>query len=693
MKRADFVELLGERVLVGDGPLGQLLGAASVRAAPADAGPDAPGAPPVAFPRPDLLALDDPDRLGALHRGSLEAGADVVLTNTLTANRPTLAATGMQARLGEAIERSLRAARAAVAAHGRPGDRPRLVAFALGPLAPGIVPLGRLTFAEAIEAYSEAVTLALGGLPDLFWLEGHTDLQSVRAALIALRETAPDHPVVAALTFGADGRAEGGASPAALAAVARSLGADVVGASGSAGPDGLRPVAKALRTVSDLPILLAPSPAGPDGGGRPLAPREFVRRMEPLLEDGPAMVCCWGAPAPQHTALLARRVRAHTPRLPQRAQRLWVASRRRDVEIGRGRGLVTVQAWGGAARRAWQQAAAGEQGAWRQWGERIASSAVHMIEVRLPDPGRAEPDFFRIAVPEISAVTACPILITADTRRGLETALEHAAGRPLVAGVWDDRSRLDRVLPLARRYGAALVATCMTGRRVPARAEEKLEIAEKLLTEATAAGLAQEDLILDPALGPALAEPLGPGEFIRTLALLKERLGQPTLLRLGHVAEGLPGGRVGVEMAMLAMAGAGQLDLVVGEFDVPPLRQAAAAASLLMGRDREGRRYRQIVGETGSGPTKATGRPGAGRSGRPSWPQGSQRAWPRGPEPRGPLSPEPRGPRSPEPQRPRSPEPRGPRSPEPRGPRRHSPPASRGAAPRGHRPRRPPQDR
>jgi len=603
MKRADFHALLGERTLVGEGPLGQLLAAGRIQGAPGGDREAAMSAAssPAGPPRPDLVALEDPERLAALHRGSLDAGADVILTNTLTANRPTLESTGRQDRLRETIGRSLAAARDAVASCARPGDRPRLVAFALGPPAPGIVPLGRLSFAQAVDAYAEVVALALDGGPDLFWLDGHSDLQSVRAALIALREAAPDHPIVATLTFGADGRAEGGTSPAVLVAVARSLGADVVGACGGAGPDALRPVAKALRNVSDLPLLLAPAPTDPTSGERPLGPREFVRRTEPLLEGGVALACCWGAPAPQYTALLARSVHALAPHRPPRLQRLWVASRRRDVEIGRGRGLVAVQAWGGAARRAWQQASAGGRDVWRPWGDQIARSAVHMIEVRHPDPGLAEPDFFGIAVPEMTAVSDCPVLITADTRRGLETALAGAAGRPLVAGVWDDRSRLDRVLPLARRYGAALVATCMTGQRIPSRAEEKLAIAEKLLGAATAAGLAQEDLIIDPALGSVLSDPSAPGEFVRTLVLLKERLGQPAMLRLSRIAEGLPGGRVGVEMAMLAMAGAGQLDLVVGEFDVPPLRQAAAAASLLMGRDREGRRYRQIVGERGAG--------------------------------------------------------------------------------------------
>jgi 5-methyltetrahydrofolate--homocysteine methyltransferase len=602
MKRADFHQLLSERTLVCDGPLGHLLGARSA------------GAKAVVPARPDLLALEDADRLAAVHRGSLEAGADVILTNTLTANGPTLESVALQDRLSEMIARSVAIARDVVATHTRPGDRPRLVAFALGPLAPGIAPLGRLTFARAVEAYAEVVRFAAGGGLDLFFLDGHADLQSLRAALIAIREEAPDYPVVATLAFGADGRAEGGTSPAALVAVARSLGADVVGACGSVGPDRMMPVAKALRTVSDLPLILAPAVGEPDAQEPSLGPREFVRRMGPLLEGGVGLTCCWGAPAPQYTALLARQAHAVVPELPPRVQRLVVASRRRDIEIGGGRGLVAVQAWGAPARRAWQESAAGRRDAWRHLGDRISRSAVAMIEVRLPTPGLDEPGFFAAAVPELTAASDCPLLITADTRKGLETALQHAAGRPLVAGVWADRSRLDRVLPLARRYGAAVVATCMTGREVPRRAEQKLEIAEMLLGEAAAAGLAQEDLIIDPALGSVLADTSGPRELVRALALLKERLGQPAMLRLGRIAEGLPAGRVGVEMAMLAMAGAGQVDLVVGDFDVPPLRQAAAAASLLMGRDRQGRRYQQIVG----GSERDTPRsPGSARPQRP----------------------------------------------------------------------------
>ncbi len=227
--------------------------------------------------------------------------------------------------------------------------------------------------------------------------------------------------------------------------------------------------------------------------------------------------------------------------------------------------------------------------------EPALGAGARLLEVRRNVSGEKEREFFRGIMPALAAEAACPLMITADTRSGLEEALIGTPGRPLVAAVWSDRKRLDQLLPLIRRHGAAVVAVCADATKVPDQAVDRLSLAEEMIGAALSAGLRQEDVVLDPAAGPVDGARDGLMVPLHTLALIKEELGQCTLMRLGPLATGLAGS-VGLEAACLAMAAAAGLDLVVGAVDLPAMRDATAAASLLVGRDPSGRNYRNLSG-------------------------------------------------------------------------------------------------
>jgi methionine synthase I (cobalamin-dependent) len=544
---------------------------------------------------PELLALEDKTRLIELHAASIEAGADIILTNTFAANGPTLAALELEEKLEAILIRSIEAVREAVDQADLSSRRKPIIGFVMGPLAPGMAPEGSIEFAEALASYQEVAMAADGAGIDLFVLDAIPDLQMLRAALIAIRETAPDTPVLVQMAFGRDGRSESRTSPASACAVCRSLGADVIGAAGNLMPDEMLRVVTAFTTVSDLPLICQPmAMADRIGGHQSLSPQEFAAKTEVLIEKGVSIVGCWCSRKPHYVAYLKRMCEGKKPQNPQRAQRLILSSRSRDIEIGAGRGMVMIKSWDEVSRLATRGEGDWQREALRRALAPARRAGAQMFEIKQATPGLDEPEFFRRAMPIIQEVGDLPVLISADTRKGLEEALRCAAGRPLINSVWLDKDRLERILPLARKYGAAVVAVSMRGDKAPGGAEDRVTVMEELLQEIVSGGLRQEDVIVDPIMSSIERGPDELMEVLRTLTLLKEKLGQPTLIKLSRLAENIPG-RSGLDAAFVAMAMTAGLDAAAGDFHESDLWQSAAASSMIMGRDPEGRRYSAFV--------------------------------------------------------------------------------------------------
>ena len=549
-------------------------------------------------PLAEAIALEDFDALVALHEASIAAGADILLTNTTAANGPALRPFGLEERASEIMRRAVQAARRAADGAERRQDGTPLVGAVLGPLPAGIAPGGALGFEEAIAAYREVILAAREGGADLFVLDAMDEMRMLKAALIALGEERQDLAVIVLLAFDAEGRLGGRATPAVAWAVARSLGADVIGASGSLPPGEMLPVQALFHHVSDLPLAFMPSTvkrsarATPAArAAAPMSALEFIRQSRELLERGAAIVGCGGMRTREHLRRLVKAARAQTPRLPEPAQRLVIAGAARDVEIGARRGIVTAAEW--PARR-------GETiRAHRGTGlehlltllDECAAADVQLLEIRSTLPQFDEAAFFHELLPALNERIDLPLIISAETPKGMRAALESSPGRPLISGVWGDAGSYETVFPLARRYGAAVVAACHTGAKLPETAQERVETAERILAAAIDAGLRQEDLIFDPVVEPARSGAAALPEALRAMRLIRERLGQPTMVRLSRVSEDLPA-RGQLEAAFLAMAADAGVDLAVLDAAKPRLVHLAMAASVLTARDPEARRFK-----------------------------------------------------------------------------------------------------
>ena len=586
MDRALFQERLQKRTLLSDGPLGRILGASR-------------GTESSASGLPEMLGIEDADRLKALHLESLKAGADLILTNTFATNRTTLAPLGAADRLPSMVEASMQAVRDACLAHPASGADPALIGFVLGPLAASVLPHGTLPFGLALDSYREVVGLALKERPDIFVLEAMRDLQMVKTALMAIRELAPDTPVAVQMAFEPLGRTSVGTSPAAFLAVSRSLGADLVGASGQMNPVEMMPIVKMLGRLTDIPLIFQPHAikSGAARSGK-IRPNEFSSQMKALLEHPMGVIGCSGSPGPHYPAHLHRLLRRHRPAYPERRPRLLLASESRDVEISTSRGLAMIKGWRSGHARPGALTS-------RSW-----DVSIQAAEIQAPARRGEEAKFLRETIPLLQSATGRPLLIQTDSPKGMEAALEVTLGRPLLWGAWLSKTSLERVVPLAKRYGAAVVAVTMSEKLPPRTIEDRVTCGDELIEELISRGLSQEDIVIDPDVTEVTSKATDALIPLGAAAQLKERWGQPVLIRLGRLTRGQEVGRAGIEAAFLAMAAAAGADLFVGDFDFPPLRQAALAASYLSGRDPGGRRYRANVPEqTGPPPRRESGPP------------------------------------------------------------------------------------
>lgn len=258
---------------------------------------------------PELWNVEHPERVRAVHRGYLDAGAAILLTNTFGGNRFRLAMHRLEARTAELNAAAVRAAREAMQAAG--GEA--LLAGDIGPSGSILAPMGDLAFEEAVEGFAEqARALAEAGV-DLFWIETMSDLEEVRAALQGVRQAAPQAPVIITLTFDTRGHTMMGVSPEDAVRHLAAWGADAIGGNYGNGPDELLPVIERMHAAAPDVVLVAKSNAGmPE-----LVDMQAVYKASPEMMAGTAVemrdagarivgACCGSTPA--HLAAMAAAV-------------------------------------------------------------------------------------------------------------------------------------------------------------------------------------------------------------------------------------------------------------------------------------------------------------------------------------------------------------------------------------------------
>ncbi len=539
---------------------------------------------------PELWNLENPAAISKIHQTYIANGADIIETNTFGANRIKLEHYGLADQVATLNEAAVKAARAACAPHTK-------IAGSVGPTGKLLEPLGDLNFDTAVDVFQEQIRALVAADVDMIIIETIIDLQEMRAALIAAK-TVTTKPVICQLSFGADGRTITGTDPETAAIVLSALGADVIGANCSLGPAQLLQVIEQLALHAQTPISVQPNAGMPEliHGETvfPMTPAEMAEWAPKLAAAGASYIggCCGTTPAhiqAVKTALLHVSV---TRQARQRRFDLALTSRTRTVHIGSKQPLALI---GERINPTGRKAMAAEIKAGNFIGVKKealgqVAAGAKILDVNMGVPGIDQAAAMTTVFHELSMLVDVPLVIDTTDAAALECALKAYPGRALINSVSAESERLASFLPLAKKYGAAILCLPLSDKGVPRTAAERLQCARQIIAAAFAAGLKPNDFLLDALVLTTAAEQNAALETLATLRLYRQELGYPSTMGLSNVSFGLPQRPI-VNAAFCAMALEAGLDApILNPYD-ERMKETLAAAAALRGEDPCGQQY------------------------------------------------------------------------------------------------------
>lgn len=539
---------------------------------------------------PDSWAIKNPAAILTVHRAYVEAGAERLTACTFGANRIKLSHYGLGKEVAAINYAAVKLARQAA------GDRAK-VGGNLGPTGKLIRPLGDVSFEEVFDVYAEQVIALNEAGVDYFILQTMIDIQEVRAALLAAKQYGKA-PVVCQMTFEASGRTVTGTDPATAAVTLASLGADALGANCSLGPEQLLPLVEEMIAATELPVTIRPNAGMPslrDGKTYfPLNPEQYAAWVPRIVAAGVTAIggCC--GTTPQHIAAVRGALQGLSSvqtDSPLRAAHS-LTSRSSTVYLGTGFPLRIIGERINPTGRKLMAAQLREGNLATVKHDALAQQAAGaaILDVNAGVPGIEQAPLLARMVEELSQLVTLPLAIDTTDAVALEAGLRIYPGRALVNSVSAEPERLEKFLPIAKKYGAAILCLPLAPGGLPANAAERVAIVRKIVAVATAAGFRRQDLWLDALTTTLAANPGAAADVLETLRLYAREFGLPVSMGLSNVSHGLPR-RDLMNAHFFAMAAShGLCAPILNPLD-PMMNEAVAAVQALLGHDSQGLMY------------------------------------------------------------------------------------------------------
>lgn len=531
---------------------------------------------------PELWNIQHPEIVTRIQRAYVEAGSRVIFANTFGANRHKLSGSGCDVEA--VISAGIRAAREAA------GDEPVRVALDVGPIGQLLEPLGTLSFAEAYDIFREMVTAGERAGADLIVFETMSDLYEAKAAVLAAKEHT-NLPVWVTMTFEATERTFVGVTVPAMAMTLTGLGVDALGFNCSLGPKELLPMVEELAHWTNLPLILKPNAGLPDPstGAYTITPEEFAEEMVQAAKLGVTIMggCC--GTTPDFIKALGSRLAETRPGTRSKADRHGVCSATQAVELQGVR--VIGERINPTGKKRFQQALReGDMGYILERGLEQQDAGADILDVNVGLPGIDESAMMTRVVKALQGVVDLPLQIDSSDPTAIEAGLRAVNGKAIVNSVNGNQEVLDTVLPLCKKYGAAVVGLTMDHRGIPQTAEQRIEIARRILEMALAYGIPREDVFIDCLTLTVSAQQEQAAETLKAVRYVREELGLHTVLGVSNISFGLPA-REQITVSFLTQAMYAGLDLPIINPNQQAVMDAVAAFRVLSGQDRDSAAY------------------------------------------------------------------------------------------------------
>ena len=534
--------------------------------------------------RPEELNITDPALIEGIHGQYAAAGSRIVNANTFGASAHKLA--GSAYTLEQVITAGIANCKRACAPYGA------LTALDVGPLGELLEPSGTLAFEDAVAEYARIVKAGEAAGADLIFFETYTDLYELKAALLAAKENTR-LPILASMSFEAGGRTFTGCTVESFAATARGLGADAVGINCSLGPKEIFPMAKRLAEAvpGNFPVFVKPNAGLPraDGSGYDITPQLFALQMKPYRELHlfAAGGCC--GTTPEFIKLLNGTFAGCTPGRPAHRMPSVLCTPVDTVTVD---GITVVgERINPTGKKRFQQALReGDMNYVLEQAVSQAEAGAQILDVNVGAPGVDEPVLMEQVVKALQSVTSLPLQLDSSNVEALARGLRVYNGKPIVNSTNGEPEKLAAILPLCKKYGAAIVGLAIDEKGIQPKAADRVAIARRITEAALAAGIPREDIYIDCLTLTASAQQEDVLATVQALEACKKELGVRTVLGVSNISFGLPC-RTYLNTTFLTMAMYAGLDLAIMNPSSEEMMAAVYAYNVLTNRDKQSTKY------------------------------------------------------------------------------------------------------
>lgn len=580
MTREEFFQITKEKILLLDGATGSNL--------------TKEGMPPGVCP--EKWILEHKEVLISLQKEFIRAGSDIIYAPTFTCNRIKLSEYGLEDSVVSMNKELVRLSKTAVKEAESQGREKRVyIAGDLTMTGRQLYPMGDLEFEELIDIYKEQVKGLLEGGVDLFAVETMMSLSECRAAVLAVKETC-DLPVMVTLTFNEDLRTLYGTDPVTACVVLEAMGVDAVGVNCSTGPEKMSLVLEKMKQYAGIPLIGKPNAGLPhlENGQTiyDMGPEEFGQKAAQLVQAGASVLggCC-GA-APEHIKRLKEAISSMDRPKTNPAKKRILTTERNYLEIDLdSRFLVVGERINPTGKKALQaELREGKLDIVSQMAERQQEEGADILDINMGMNGIDEKSMMEKVIYEVMNVSSLPLSIDSSHIDVIEHALRIYPGRALINSISLETEKFEKLLPIAKKYGAMFVLLPLSDAGLPKNLEEKKEIIRTIIERACEIGLTKEDIIADGLVTTAGANKKAALETLETIRYCKEELSLATICGLSNISFGLPE-RQCVNSAFLALAIREGLTMAIANPSQDLLMNIAYASDLLLNREEAAVRY------------------------------------------------------------------------------------------------------
>lgn len=534
----DMTELMEEirkRIVCFDGGTGSLLQANGLK----------PGE------LPETWNILHPEIVTKLHYDYLEAGADIVKTNTFGANGLKFNGAS-EYGLDEIVTAAMENAKKAVSKAGDKG----YIALDIGPTGKLLKPLGDLGFEEAYRLFSDVVAIGAREGADLVLIETMSDSYEVKAAVLAAKENC-NLPVFATMIFDSKGKLLTGGTVESTVALLEGLGVDALGINCGLGPVQMKGILADIMKAASVPVIVNPNAGLPRSeGGRTvydIDADEFAGTMREIVEMGACVVggCC--GTTPEHIRKTIALCKDQPARMPEKKNRTVISSYAQAVEIDKNPVLIGERI-NPTGKSKFKQALR-EHNLEYILREGVAQqdNGAHVLDVNVGLPEIDEAAMMEEVVMELQSIIDLPLQIDTSNIQAMERALRVYNGKPLINSVNGKQEVMEAVFPLVKRYGGVVVALALDEDGIPETADGRLKVAEKIYAKASEYGIERKDIVIDALCMTVSSDSRGAITTLETVRRVRDELGGKTILGVSNISFGLPQREI-VNAAFFTMA-------------------------------------------------------------------------------------------------------------------------------------------